>query len=64
MQDYLRPEASIKLQEKQDMFKMRSRMIDIRKNMRGKSPNCKCETCKKMAKKERNSTTHLQMQTT
>ena len=59
MQDYLRPEASIKLEEKQDMFKMRSRMIDINKNMRGKSTNFKCEACKKIGKRKKETQQHI-----
>ena len=59
LQDYLRPETSIKLQEKQDMFKMRSRMIDIGENMRGKSTNFKCEACKKNGKKKKETQPHI-----
>ena len=53
MQNYLRPEASLKLQEKQDMFKIRSRMIDIKENMRRKRTNFICEACKKNCKRKK-----------
>ena len=52
-QDYFRPEASIQLQEKQYMFKMQSRMIGIRENMRRKSTHFKCEAWKKNGKRKK-----------
>ena len=36
MQEYLRPESKLKIEEKQDIFRMRTRMIDIKENMKGK----------------------------
>ena len=59
IQDYLRPEASLQLQEKQDMFKMRSRMMDINENIREKSTNFKCEACKKIGKRKKETQPHI-----
>ena len=42
MQDYLKPEASFKLFQKQNIFKMRSRMLYLKENMKGKHFNFKC----------------------
>ena len=53
MQEYFRPEASIKLQEKQDMFKIRSRIIYITENLRGKSTNFNVKHVRKMAKERK-----------
>ena len=54
MQEYLRPESKLKIEEKQDIFRMRTRMIDIKENMKGKHTNFQCEAChvKGIKKKE------------
>ena len=43
MQEYLKPES---IKQKQDIFKMRTRMIDIKENMKGNHFNFDCDTCK------------------
>ena len=46
MQEYLKPESKLTIKEKQDIFKMRTRMIDIKENMKGNYVNVNCEACK------------------
>ena len=46
MQEYLKPESKLTIKEKQDIFKMRARMIDIKENMKGNYVNFNCEACK------------------
>ena len=36
MQDYLKPESKLKIVEKQDIFKIRIRMMDVKESMKGK----------------------------
>ena len=59
MQDYLRTEAKIEISEKQDIFKMRSRMIDINKNMKRKRMNFECDACKKIGKIKKETQKHV-----
>ena len=59
MQDYLRPEASLKLSQKQNIFKMRSRMLDLKENMKGKHLSFKCEACKKKGKRKTETQQHV-----
>ena len=47
MQNYLKPnELKIKLEEAQEIFKMRSRVSDVKTNFKGKYENFECEICK------------------
>ena len=46
MQEYLKPESKLSIKEKQDIFKMRTRMIDIKENMKGNHFNFDCDACK------------------
>ena len=46
MQNYLKSnEIRIKLEEAQEIFKMRSRMSDVKNNFRGKYENFECNIC-------------------
>ena len=45
MQDYLKPESELKIVEKQDIFKMRTRMMNIKENMKRKHIKFHCEAC-------------------
>ena len=60
MQAYLRLDVKIKLQEEQDIFKMCSRMLDLKGSMKENFIDFKCEACKKRQAKNRSSTTCLQ----
>ena len=47
MQNYLKPnELKVKLEEAQEIFKMRSRVSDVKTNFKGKYENFECEICK------------------
>ena len=46
LQDYLRPEANLNIKEKKSIFKIRTRMIDIKENFKNKHKNFKCDACK------------------
>ena len=59
IQEYLTPEADLKLYEKQDIFKIRSRMVDVKENMKGKHVNFKCEACKKIGKRKTETQEHV-----
>ena len=59
LQDYLRPEAKLKIKEKQDIFKMRSRMLEIKENVKGKYLNFKCDACKKVGKRKKETQKHV-----
>ena len=45
MQNYLKPESKLKIEEKQDMLKMRTRIIDVKENMKGTHIKFHCEAC-------------------
>ena len=46
MQNYLKPNRSkIKIEEAQEIFKMRSRVSDVKSNFKGKDENFTCNIC-------------------
>ena len=46
MQNYLKPNRSkIKIEEAQEIFKMRSRVSDVKSNFKGKYENSTCNIC-------------------
>ena len=46
MQKYLKPnEINIKLQEAQEIFKLRSRVSEVKTNFKGKYENYECDVC-------------------
>ena len=59
MQDYLTPESKLTVIEKQDIFKMRTRMLDIKENMKGKHSNFHCEACQLKGIKKRETQKHV-----
>ena len=45
MQDYLRPEDTISIDEAKFLFQLRTRMLDVRKNYEGKYKDLMCPVC-------------------
>ena len=59
MQDYLTPDSEFTVIKKQDIFKMRTRMLDIKENMKGKHSNFHCEACQLKGIKKRETQKHV-----
>ena len=59
LQEYLRPESKLKIVEKNDIFKIRSRMVDLKGNIKGKYTNYKCEPCSLKGIKKKETQKHV-----
>ena len=59
MQKYLQPESKMKMLEKQDAFKIRTRTLDIKENMKQKYSNIYCEACRLEGIKKKETQKHI-----
>ena len=59
LQEYLRPETKLKLHDKKYIFKIRTRMLEIKTNMKAKYDKYWCEACQEKGKTKTETQEHI-----